>query len=112
MSKRKSKSDDTVCRGSWVLGTACGECGRCRDSVAEAAAEIRRLRDALEAAEATPTDRREADEATICRLDAEASRLRCELRRLIAAAGNTHIADGNCTYTLGWALTKLLEGEG
>lgn len=41
--------DDIVCKGCWSLGSACGECSRCRET---APAEVKRLRDELVRAKA------------------------------------------------------------
>lgn len=43
--------------------------------------------------------------------DAEIGRLRAEINKVILAAGSTLITDGDTTCTLGWFLTKLLEGK-
>lgn len=36
------------CRGYWVLGNNCGECGHCLETAKDGVAEIRRLRDELD----------------------------------------------------------------
>lgn len=39
---------EAICKGSWALGTACGECRQCRDTAVEGARalqdEVKRLR--------------------------------------------------------------------
>lgn len=32
-----------ICKGSWALGSACGKCDRCRETMPQAADTIRRL---------------------------------------------------------------------
>lgn len=39
---------DVRCRGTWVLGNNCGECGHCLATAKDGVAEIRRLRDEVE----------------------------------------------------------------
>lgn len=34
-------SDDLLCKGCWSLGTACGDCARCRESTSDALRKIR-----------------------------------------------------------------------
>lgn len=45
-------NDTIVCRGCWSLGTACGECSRCRETAKRAVEEIRRWRNEAVAYEA------------------------------------------------------------
>lgn len=41
-------TDAVSCKGSWSLGTACGDCRRCRSSLPEAKETIQRLLKRLE----------------------------------------------------------------
>lgn len=47
---------DAMCRGSWVLGSACGECSRCRESALDGALELQRLIRNLRAEQLRPDE--------------------------------------------------------
>lgn len=77
MSASLIASEDAVCRGDWLLGTACGKCRRCLETAPHAIAvlkkdveKVRRLRHVVS---------RDGDEQT---LDFKTSQL-AEARRII-----------------------------